>query len=102
MAEQLIDRYRRGERRAVWQHLRELGSRVREHEHEAQAQEVCEEMARRARHNVELLITRLQEQGYRFHTNDEARETVDPWVPSPAGSADALRDWAQEHLGRCR
>lgn len=48
---------------------------------------------------MELLVARLREQGYRFHTNDESRENVDPWVPSRAGSADALRDWATEHLG---
>lgn len=48
---------------------------------------------------MELLVARLREQGYRFHTNDESREDVDPWVPSRAGSADALRDWAKEHLG---
>lgn len=100
MAEDLlIDRYRRGERGAVWHHLRRLGDRVRGPEHEEQARAVCEEMAHRARRNVELLVSRLQEQGYRFHTNDEAQQEVEPWAPASPGVAQELRTWAAGHVG---
>jgi hypothetical protein len=61
-----LSRYRDGQRGQVWQELRQLGSAVREPGLAAEAQLVCDEMARRARHNVEVIVERLAAQGYRF------------------------------------
>lgn len=54
-----LARYRAGERAAVWHELRQLGARVREPEVIDEATAVCDEMARRARHNVERVVERL-------------------------------------------
>jgi hypothetical protein len=63
-----------------------------------QAQLVCDEMARRARHNVEVIIERLTGAGYRFHTNNDAQDPVTPHVPPSAGAA-ALAGWLAERFG---
>ena len=54
-----LRRYRDGYRDQVWQELRQLGGAVREQVLAEEAQLVCDEMARRARRNVELIIGRL-------------------------------------------
>lgn len=71
-----LSRYQSGQREQVWHELRQLGSRVREPELAQEAQLVCDEMARRARHNIEIIVARLSDDGYRFHTNDEAQAPV--------------------------
>ena len=58
-----LGRYRDGDRDAVWQELRQLGDQVRDPQVAGAAQAVCDEMARRARHNVEVLVERLTSQG---------------------------------------
>lgn len=77
--------------------MRQLGRAVREPGLAADAQEVCDEMARRARHNVEHIVERLTEQGYRFHTNDDEQTAEKPHRPPTAG-APALADWLQERF----
>lgn len=84
-----LERYQRGEREQVWHELRQCGRQVRDGGSEAEARSVCDEMARRARHNIEVIVARLSEQGYRFHTNDDAQEPVEPLRP-PGQKADAL------------
>ena len=59
---------------------------------------VCDEMARRARHNVEVIIGRLSSAGYRFHSNDYAQNPVTPHVPPTAGAA-AHADWLADRFG---
>jgi hypothetical protein len=93
-----LGRYRAGEREQVWHELRQLGDRVREPAAAAAARAVCEEMARRARHNVEVVVGRLRGQGYRFHTNDDEREPVEPLRP-PGRDAWALADWLDDRFG---
>ena len=68
-----LDRYREGQRDHVWHELRQLGSTVRESGLFEEAQLVCDEMARRARQNVEVIVERLSSEGYRFHSNDDAQ-----------------------------
>jgi len=68
-----LDRYRAGQRDRIWHELRQLGSVVREPGLFEEAQLVCDEMARRARQNVEVIIERLSGAGYRFHSNEEYR-----------------------------
>jgi len=90
-------RYAAGEHEAVWHELRQVGDRVRSHDLIADAQSVCDEMARRARHNVEVIVERLSEQGYVFHANDDARTPVTPYHP-PGARVEAVHDWLTEHF----
>lgn len=93
-----LQRYRDGEREQVWHELRQCGRRVREDDLRVEAQAVCDEMAHRARHNVEVIIERLREQGYRFHTNDEATDEVRPLLLR-GHSAGALGSWLETTFG---
>jgi hypothetical protein len=93
-----LDRYERGERGEVWHELRQLGARVREPGLVEEARLVCDAMARRARFNVELVVSRLTEQGYRFHTNDAEQQPVVPFVPATA-SADEHAEWLEHTFG---
>jgi hypothetical protein len=93
-----VDCYRAGQRDHVWHELRQLGSAVREPGVFEQVQLVCDEMARRARHNVDVIIGRLSAAGYRFHSNDRAQAPVTPHVPPTAG-AGAHADWLQDRFG---
>jgi hypothetical protein len=73
-----LQRYREGQRDQVWAELRELGGAVRQPGLAQEAQLVCDEMARRARNNVEVIVERLIGQGHRFHANDHAQAPVVP------------------------
>jgi hypothetical protein len=93
-----LDRYRAGQCGRVWHELRQLGSAVREPGLAEQAQLVCDEMALRARRNIELIIERLGEAGYRFHSNNDAQTPVRPHFPPGAG-AGAQADWLAGRFG---
>ena len=60
-APNLLSRYNDGQRDQVWQELRQLGNKVRESGVFDEAQLVCDEMARRARHNIETIVERLRD-----------------------------------------
>jgi len=93
-----LERYQAGERDEVWLELRQLGERVRGPELIEDAAAVCDEMARRARRNIETLIERLEGQGYRFHANDDEQGAVPPLL-DPTPDAPALQDWLMERFG---
>lgn len=93
-----LNRYIAGERERVWQELRQLGDRVRDPVLADEAQAVCDEMARRARRNIELIISRLREQGYRFHQNDDDQTPTEPFAP-PGPNAEMYLRWLEERLG---
>jgi len=93
-----LDRYRAGQRDQVWHELRQLGGAVREPGLREEALLVCDEMARRVRHNVEVIIGRLSDAEYRFHSNDDAQDPVTPHVPPAAGAA-AHADWLAGRFG---
>jgi hypothetical protein len=78
--------------------LRQLGSTVRQPGQLEEAQLVCDEMARRARHNVEVIVERLSSQGYRFHANDNAQTTTTPYF-GPAAAAPEHAGWLEERFG---
>ena len=78
--------------------LRCLGARVHEPEYLTAAQAVCDEMARRARVNIETLVGRLTDQGYRFHTNDYEQEPMVPFIPATVAGAE-LANWAEGRFG---
>lgn len=95
VSSQWLSRYVAGQRDQVWHELRQLGSAVREHPEIAHAaQAVCDEMARRARQNVEVVVERLSDAGYRFHPNDFDQTPVTPHFP-PSASAQEHADWLQ-------
>jgi hypothetical protein len=93
-----LDRYRRGEREQVWHELRQLGASVRDPTHAVEAQAVCDEMATRARHNVEVIVARLTAQGFRFCSNDEKRDPVTPFIGA-SEDAGSLLTWLEERIG---
>ncbi|HEY1342196.1 MAG TPA: hypothetical protein VGF59_32030, partial [Bryobacteraceae bacterium] len=61
-----LERYQGGDHVAVWDDLTALGEGVRHELYLADAQAVAAETMRRARQNVEVLIGRLADKGYRF------------------------------------
>ena len=61
-----LRRYQVGEHEAVWTEMTALGSSVREPRYAEHAEAVARETMRRARHNVELIIRRLDKLGYKF------------------------------------
>jgi len=92
-----LERYRQGEHEVVWHELRQLGSAVREPGRFEEARLVCDEMARRARYNVEVITRRLASAGYRFHSNDDEQAPVTPHVP-PTPAAVELAGWLEERF----
>ncbi|MFI6095804.1 hypothetical protein ACIA8G_09650 [Lentzea sp. NPDC051213] len=95
---QWLSRYQNGQRDQVWHELRQLGNSVRDSEWAEEAQAVCDEMARRARHNIELIVERLTNEGYRFHTNDDAQTATMPHAPPTEQAAEHLQ-WLEERFG---
>ncbi|WP_189034934.1 hypothetical protein [Nocardia rhizosphaerihabitans] len=49
-----------------------------------EAQLVCDEMALRARRNIEVIIDRLSTDGYQFDPDDDQAHVV-PFIPATAG-----------------
>ena len=66
MGEPLLRRYLAGEHEKVWAEMLALGPSVRDKPHAEDAWAVARETMRRARHNVELIVRRLDKLGYRF------------------------------------
>jgi hypothetical protein len=93
-----LARYRAGRREEVWHELRQLGAAVHEPEIRAQAQLVCDEMALRARHNIEVIVERLTRDGFRFHTNDDEQTPRTPHIP-PTPTAAQHADWLEQRFG---
>lgn len=61
-----LERYLAGEHERVWAELLALGPRVREEPVATDAYAVAHETMRRVRHNIELLVPRLEAAGYQF------------------------------------
>ncbi|WP_199516859.1 hypothetical protein [Nucisporomicrobium flavum] len=94
-----LRRYQMGHREQVWRELRELGPAIRSRPELArEAQLVCDEMAHRARQNVETIIERLTADGYRFHSNDDDQISQTPHMPPTATAADSAA-WLEERFG---
>jgi hypothetical protein len=55
-------------------------------------------MAQRARYNIEMIVARLSNDGYRFHSNDDEQTAQTPYVP-PTATATKQADWLQERFG---
>jgi hypothetical protein len=93
-----LERYNDGQRDIVWHELRQLGAARLEPDLAAEAQAVCDEMARRARQNIEVVVERLTEAGYRFHRNDDEETPTTPFVPATDAAEDQAR-WLVERFG---
>src|SRR5512142_612334 len=79
-----LQRYIDGEREQVWDELLALGAAVRDEPLYADALAVARETMTRARHNVELIVQRLRENGYEFAHPELSFE------PSPADAVERL------------
>jgi hypothetical protein len=88
-----MDRYAAGHRSEVWHELRQLGATIDE-DARIEAEQVCDAMACRAKANVETIIERLTDQGYRFHNNDVAQSPKAGHI-QPGHDAPAIVDWLQ-------
>ena len=93
-----LTRYRDGERSRVWHELRQFGGTISDPDLVEEAQLVCDEMAHRARHNIDLIVKRLRNDGYRFHSNDDAQTPELPLVQATS-SAGEHADWLQQTFG---
>jgi hypothetical protein len=94
-----LERYRAGQREQVWREIGRLGSAIRDDAELLRETElVCDEMARRARRNVEMITGRLIGQGYRFHRNDDEQTPAVPWVP-PTAAAGQYANWLTAQTG---
>lgn len=93
-----LERYRSGEREQVWWELRQLGAAVRAPEVVSEALAVCDEMAVRARSNVETIVDRLTAQGFSFHSNDDERSSVVPFR-SPSSTVPKTITVLEENWG---
>jgi len=93
-----LTRYRNGERSQVWHELRQLGATIDDPAVVEDAQLVCDEMAARARRNIELIVQRLRHDDYRFHSNDDAQTPEVPFVEATE-SAGEHADWLQRSFG---
>lgn len=79
--------------------MRQLGASVRNDDAlAADAQVVCDEMARRARRNVETIVERLTDQHYRFHLNDDAETPITAHRP-PGERAQHVAEWLEASAG---
>ena len=83
----LLRRYLAGEHAAVWAEMMALGPRVREASHIDDARAVARETMRRARHNVELIIQRLDQIGYQFWNGQQGKPGPQPLRMMMGGQA---------------
>lgn len=90
-----LTRYRNGQRDQVWHELGLLGG---ESGRIDEARAVCDEMAHRARQNVEAIVERLTEDGFRFHDNNDAQTPATPHTP-PTDDAAAHIAWLEQRIG---
>lgn len=91
-------RYEAGERDQVWQELRAMGSTAVDGRCREDAQAVAHSMALRARHNVDLLVSRLSEAGFVFRSNDSDLLDRPPHTP-PSRNAPELVAWMERGIG---
>jgi hypothetical protein len=91
-------RYRDGDRDQVWHELRQLGATIRQSDLVEEAQLVCDEMASRARRNIEIIVERLLRAGYRTHSNRDDQTPQTPYFPPSATACDHAA-WLEATFG---
>lgn len=95
-----LERYKAGEHAAVWEEMTALGAEVRSDRYYADASGVAAETMRRARHNVEILIQRLDALGYRFADQVSAAEDQLSRLDTVAQLSSQIEGHAAMHSGR--
>ena len=96
-----LHRYRAGEHEQVWRELRALGGAVRTAPLLSDATDVARETAVRARHNIDMLIPRLEHIGYQFgfyEKGDPVPHYTGPIIP-PAANIGAQLDTLEAMTG---
>jgi hypothetical protein len=78
-----LSRYQSGEHEAVWAEMTALGLSVRQAPYAEHAEAVARETMRRARHNVELIIQRLDRLGYEFWDGTHGPSSSAEWLTVP-------------------
>lgn len=91
-------RYERGEYDEVWRELRAMGPKAVDSRHREDSEAVVHTMAVRARHNVDVLVSRLSEAGFDFRSNDDERLDRPAHIP-PTDDAAVLVDWMEQAFG---
>lgn len=86
----LLRRYQAGEHEQVWADMVALGPGVREEPYLGDAQAVARETMRRVRHNLELIVARLEELGYRFWDDSELTAQKRQMMGNLLGGLEAL------------
>ena len=76
-----LERYLQGDHETVWKELIALGEQVRQEPVYSDAKAVANEIMRRVRANVELLVTRLQSLGYAFGGYPDYEGSLRPPLP---------------------
>lgn len=101
-----LERYLAGEHVQVWDELQALGERVREEPLLGDAFAVASETMRRVRHNLKLLIPRLEARGYQFYAdpteytpNRFGRYTIPPRLAVPHEETRAHLETVERALG---
>jgi hypothetical protein len=94
----LLDRYLNGECQEVWQDMVALGAAVRSDFYYKDVQEVATETMKRARHNVESIVGKLDTLGYRFSPQDDEN----PIFSDPFEAAEQAMLRAFQTLGPIR
>ena len=72
-----LQRYQSGECEQVWNEMTGLGPDIRSRKYLTAAESVAHETMRRARSNIEVLVTRLNSMGYRFWEPDQMWQRPD-------------------------
>jgi hypothetical protein len=97
MPNQLLQRYLNGEHREVWKDLVTLGGAVRSDRYYRDAAEVAGETMKRARHNVESIVTKLEKLGYQF-TTEEPKRSLTASLGGVSMDLSSLMKMARSHV----
>lgn len=87
----LLERYLSGECHEVWRDLMLIGPAVRDEPYYKDAVAVAGETMKRARHNIELIIPKLERLGYRFTQEADAEEQANFYLRPESDAEKAIR-----------
>jgi len=92
MTRVFLDRYLSGQCREVWHDLTKLGPAVREEAYRNDVLAVGAETMKRARHNVELIVVKLEKLGYRFTQEADTPERINFAIAPESHALKAIRE----------
>lgn len=88
----LVQRYLSGQYSEVWHDLMLLGPNVRNDAYYEDAVAVAAETMKRGRHNVELIISKLEKLGYRFTQEADADKQLNVYLRPESDSEKVIRE----------